>query len=186
MIINAPISILGDLYNSDFWGKPIDELYRNEPSLRSIMVITLQIIFLFILVIGPFSLIIIVGVKIFTKNIYINMDNEYMNINNGRKIIYYASIVDLKLKPIIPKGGFYKDKATGYILNIKFENKKNIKHYDEMKIVVYTGTSKNEKQNVESLLNLYNELKELKIINETENQNEYLNDNLLKYWKKMG
>jgi hypothetical protein len=108
-----------------------------------------------ILILGFFSgtmfLSLTYGLSLFSKNINVVVFDDYININQGEKILYFNKINNLNLEAIIPKA-YITHKVTAYILNIHYNNKEKIKY------IVYTGTSKNEILNTESLLKFHNEI----------------------------
>jgi hypothetical protein len=110
--------------------------------------IILIYILIFLYLFGSMFLILNYGIKIFTKRLNIIIKDEYFDINEGEKMIYYKDIKTLKLETI--KHIRYQI-ITGYILILEWNNEK-------IKIIIYTGTSKKEKRNCDALLNFYEEL----------------------------
>jgi hypothetical protein len=105
---------------------------------------------------GLLYVIIIIGLKIFSKNISIIFYNDYFEIDTY-EIIYYKNVIECYLEEIKV---MHYNIITGYILKLKYDEGKKIK------LVVLTGTSEKEKINCEYLLAFYNELnKRTKILN---------------------
>jgi len=88
------------------------------------------------------------GIIIFTKKLNIIINDEYFDINEGDKIIYFKDIKTLKLETI---NNIRHKIITGYIFILEWNNENII-------INIYTGTSKREKRNCDALIKFYGEL----------------------------
>ena len=112
----------------------------------------IKTVFIICFIIISLILILYYGLKLFSKNVNAIVFDNYIDINHGEKIIYFKNITALNLQTIKDKRF---DLITGYILNIQYDNNKNIKYY------VYAGTSKKEKMNEEYLLNFCIEISKI-------------------------
>jgi hypothetical protein len=112
---------------------------------KNLLLLTIMI-FLYLFV--SLFLFYIFGIKIFTRKMNIIMQDEYFDINEGKKIIYYRDIKTLKLETI--KNIRYNT-VTGYTFVLDFNN-------ENILINVYTGTSKKGKSNCDTLIKFYEEL----------------------------
>jgi hypothetical protein len=121
----------------------IIKLFENNPVIMfGLFILTFSILFFLSLN---------YGLKYSSKIIRIITYDENININNGENIIYYNKIKKINLETLIAIK-YVRGTITGYILNIIYENKK------KLRIVVFTGTSNEEKENSELLLKFHNEI----------------------------
>jgi hypothetical protein len=84
--------------------------------------------------------------KLLVRNVHAILFDDYLKMDND--VIYYKEIKTLNFNTIKYSGIV----TTGYTLKIKYNINKKIN------IVVFTGTSKAEKKNCETLLKFFNEL----------------------------
>jgi hypothetical protein len=112
--------------------------------------ILLLIIFIIFYLFVSLLLIYNYGIKIFTKELNVIIKDEYFDINEGDKIIYFKDIKTLKLETI---NNIRHKIITGYTFILEWNN-------ENIKINIYTGISKKEKINCDTFIKFYDELNE--------------------------
>jgi len=120
--------------------------YLKELFSNSILIMSL---FIFIPLFGSLFAVLGFGLKLFSKKIKFTIFDHYLDINDGEKKIKFTEIELLKMETILHKVYKY---TTGYKFLLKYND------IEKIEITIFTGTSKKEKYNSESLIKFYNEL----------------------------